>query len=75
VLVGDSGEKDPEVYAEMMARHPQQVAAVYIRDITGEAIDAPRYQALLARPGVAASRWTVFTDPGTLPAVPAPPVK
>ena len=73
VLVGDSGEKDPEVYAEMMKRYPQQISAIYIRDITGEPLTAPRYQALLVGPSMSAGRWTVFTDPTTLPRVPAPP--
>ena len=34
VLVGDSGEKDPEIYAEIVRRHPGRVLAVYIRDVT-----------------------------------------
>lgn len=34
VLVGDSGEKDPEIYAEVVRRHPSRVLAVYIRDVT-----------------------------------------
>ncbi|AXG98661.1 DUF2183 domain-containing protein [Deinococcus wulumuqiensis] len=34
VLVGDSGEKDPEIYAEVVRRHPGRVLAVYIRDVT-----------------------------------------
>lgn len=34
VLVGDSGEKDPEIYAEVVRRHPDRVLAVYIRDVT-----------------------------------------
>lgn len=66
VLVGDSGERDPEVYAEIARRFPTQVAAVYIRDVTGEPLTAPRYAALLA--GLDAARWQVFTDPATLPA-------
>ena len=35
VLVGDSGEKDPEIYAETVRRYPGRVLAVYIRDISG----------------------------------------
>ncbi|WP_027459480.1 App1 family protein [Deinococcus murrayi] len=34
VLIGDSGEKDPEIYAEVVHRHPDRVLAVYIRDVT-----------------------------------------
>lgn len=36
VLVGDSGERDPEVYATILARHPAQVERVLIREV-GEA--------------------------------------
>ena len=34
VLVGDSGEKDPEVYAELARRFPEQVMHVFIRDVS-----------------------------------------
>ena len=33
VLVGDSGEHDPEIYAEVVRRHPGRVLAVYIREV------------------------------------------
>ena len=33
VLIGDSGERDPEVYAEAVRRHPGRVTAIYIRAI------------------------------------------
>ncbi len=33
VLIGDSGEHDPAIYAEVVRRHGQRVAAVYIRDV------------------------------------------
>jgi phosphatidate phosphatase APP1 len=33
VLVGDSGEEDPEVYARVAREHPRRVRAVYIRDV------------------------------------------
>jgi phosphatidate phosphatase APP1 len=34
VLVGDSGQHDAAIYAEMVRRHPGRVLAVYIRDVT-----------------------------------------
>ena len=46
VLVGDSGEKDPEAYAELAAKCPRQVAAILIRNVTTEARTAPRYAPL-----------------------------
>ncbi|WP_121257439.1 App1 family protein [Nocardioides ferulae] len=33
VLVGDSGEHDPEIYADVVRRHPGRVLAVYIREV------------------------------------------
>jgi len=33
VLIGDSGEKDPRVYAEIVRSHPGRVLAVYIREV------------------------------------------
>lgn len=33
VLIGDSGERDPEVYADVVRRHPGRVLAVYIREV------------------------------------------
>ncbi len=35
VLVGDSGMKDPELYREVVERHPGRVRAVYIHDVSG----------------------------------------
>jgi phosphatidate phosphatase APP1 len=36
ILVGDSGEKDPEVYRAIQKLFPDQVLQVYIRDVLGE---------------------------------------
>lgn len=33
ILIGDSGEEDPEIYAGIVRRHPQRIHAVYIRSI------------------------------------------
>jgi phosphatidate phosphatase APP1 len=33
VLIGDSGEKDPEIYAATVRAHPGRVLAVYIREV------------------------------------------
>ena len=34
VLIGDSGEKDPEIYRQAVAEHPGRIEAVFIRDVT-----------------------------------------
>lgn len=36
ILYGDTGEKDPEVYAAVMKERPGRVAAVYIHNVTKE---------------------------------------
>jgi phosphatidate phosphatase APP1 len=33
VLIGDSGEKDPEIYADIVRAYPGRVLAVYIREV------------------------------------------
>ena len=33
VLIGDSGEKDPEIYADIVRAYPDRVLAVYIREV------------------------------------------
>jgi phosphatidate phosphatase APP1 len=42
VLVGDSGEKDPEVYEQIREEFPGRVKAIYIRD-AGHAEDKERF--------------------------------
>jgi phosphatidate phosphatase APP1 len=40
VLIGDSGEEDPEIYLQAVREHPGRVIAVYIRDVTSGKRDA-----------------------------------
>ena len=65
VMVGDSGEKDPEIYGELARRHPAQVVAVYIRNLSPETDDAERFnQAFKDCPR---NLWRIFDDPTSLP--------
>ncbi len=43
VLIGDSGEKDPEIYTEIVKRHPKSVRVIYIRNVNP---DPTRIEAL-----------------------------
>ena len=36
VLIGDSGERDPEVYRAIQRMFPRQVRSILIRDVLGE---------------------------------------
>jgi phosphatidate phosphatase APP1 len=65
VLVGDSGEKDPEVYATILAEFAERVDAVFIRNVSREDQKA-RYERLF--PGKEAKvKLKVFQDPKELP--------
>lgn len=67
MLVGDSGESDPEIYAEAARRHPGRIVQIAIRDVSGEDRRAERYAA--AFEGLDGGLWQVF--PGDR--APAPP--
>lgn len=70
VLVGDSGEKDPEVYATVLSEFPKRVDAVFIRNVSREDEKA-RYERLY--PGQEArAKLRVFRDPKELPALTSP---
>lgn len=60
VLVGDSGERDPEIYATLAREFSAQVLAIAIRDVSGEARDAARYAEGYA--GLKPQLLTVFVD-------------
>jgi phosphatidate phosphatase APP1 len=64
ILVGDSGEKDPEIYGEIARRYHKQVLQTYIRNVTGEPADAPRYQNAFRE--VPSEKWQLFDDPAML---------
>ena len=65
LLIGDSGELDPEIYGEVARTRPERVEGVVIRDVTGEGRDAARYAS--AFEGVAPERWHIFRDGGAWP--------
>lgn len=64
VLVGDSGEQDPEVYAALLRERPGQILKIYIRNVTQEREDNERFRKVFA--GVDADRWRLFDDPQVL---------
>lgn len=61
VLVGDTGEKDPEVYGEIARRYPNQVKGIYVRNVTGETGKEERYDEAWA--GVDRDVCAVFDEP------------
>ncbi|MBP6862990.1 MAG: DUF2183 domain-containing protein [Neisseriaceae bacterium] len=62
ILVGDSGELDPEIYADMIKAFPQQIDRIYIRDVTQQPRSDARYQAIFK--DLPANKWVIFAPTG-----------
>ncbi len=64
ILVGDSGEKDPEVYSEIARRYPEKILFILIRNVTNQKPGSPRFRKLFPR-GFPV-RWKIFKDASEL---------
>jgi phosphatidate phosphatase APP1 len=47
VLIGDSGEQDPEVYSAIKLQFPEQIKGIYIRDLGPEDTNQLRVKGLM----------------------------
>lgn len=61
VLIGDSGQHDPEIYARVVREYPNRVKAIYIRNVSRGA-DRRRAIEILAREVAAAGSSLVLTS-------------
>jgi Uncharacterized conserved protein (DUF2183) len=61
ILIGDSGEKDPEVYGDAARRFPAQVTRILIRRAPGDRTGAGRFKA--AFKGLSKDLWQIFDEP------------
>jgi hypothetical protein len=64
VLIGDSGEKDPEIYRKICRLYPGRIKGIFIREIGGRPIDGDRFKKL--RHSIPRGRCAKFTSPQTL---------
>jgi phosphatidate phosphatase APP1 len=64
ILVGDSGEKDPETYGTIFREHPDQIRRILIRDVTGEASTSPRFAEAFRN--VPPDHWQLFSKPAEI---------
>lgn len=64
ILIGDSSERDPEIYGALARKYSSQIIGIWIRDVTGEPPEAERYQR--AFEGLPTSMWEVFREAGQL---------
>jgi phosphatidate phosphatase APP1 len=61
ILIGDSGEEDPEIYADLLRRYPDRIERVWIRNVTRATATDARFAKLFA--GLPADKWQLFDDP------------
>ncbi|MEM7475579.1 MAG: phosphatase domain-containing protein [Planctomycetota bacterium] len=66
VLVGDSGEKDPEIYRFLAKRFPRQIVAILIRDIEANPMQDKRLESLKQTAESQNLIFRVFRDPAEI---------
>lgn len=64
VLIGDSGEQDPEVYADIMRKYAKQILRIYIRNVSSASAADSRFQEVFR--GISPQKWMLFCDPSQL---------
>ena len=62
ILVGDSAQEDPEIYADLVASHPGRILAVYIRNVRQHPEDSPAIRELEERIARAGSTLVLADD-------------
>lgn len=65
ILIGDSGERDPEIYGNLARRFPDRVAAIFIRVVPGRPWSERRARKAFHR--VPAQHWSCFSSADELP--------
>jgi phosphatidate phosphatase APP1 len=60
ILVGDSGEKDPEVYSKIARKFPKRILFILIRNVGNLKMNSPRLKENF--PGDFPVRWKIFKD-------------
>ena len=64
ILIGDSGEQDPEVYGDMARRFPSQIHRILIRNVDNSTAEDERHRR--AFKDIPRSKWQLFDQPGQI---------
>ena len=64
ILIGDSGEHDPEVYSEIYRQFPSSIKSIQIRAVKGSDLSNERFSKTFK--DVPNTVWKVFSKPGDL---------
>jgi phosphatidate phosphatase APP1 len=61
ILIGDSGQKDPEIYLEILSMYPKRILAIYIRNVSRD-LKRPAAIRELAKKVIDAGSTLILTD-------------
>ncbi len=61
ILIGDSGEHDPDVYAKIYQLFPKNIKAIQIRAVEGSNLSDQRFEKIFQ--SIPKSLWQVFSKP------------
>lgn len=61
ILIGDSGEKDPEIYGDIARKYPDRILAIFIRKVDGSNLSKDRFDRALI--GIAKEKFLLFSNP------------
>jgi phosphatidate phosphatase APP1 len=66
ILIGDSGERDPEIYGRLARENPARIQRVWIRDLGADPAEVLAARLATAFAAVPSAAWQVFTDPAEI---------
>ncbi len=64
ILIGDSGEQDPEVYGDITRRYPARIQRILIRNVDNSSAEDSRYQNAFNH--IDRDKWQLFDQPGEI---------
>jgi phosphatidate phosphatase APP1 len=62
ILIGDSGQEDPEIYREVIAKYPNRIRAAYIRNVTPQPERSNKIKSLIREVAHAGSTMVLADD-------------
>ena len=64
ILIGDSGEQDPEVYGDIARRYPARIHRILIRNVDNSKAEDLRFKEAFSH--IARRKWRLFDQPGQI---------
>jgi len=64
ILIGDSGEQDADIYAQIARKYPHRIRQIFIHEVPRKGGDKLDYQKVFAN--LPPSQWTVFSQATSL---------